>query len=575
MKAHLIPDTRIGVLFFLLLIGFASNGQQEDLIGIIDSLRTRQNYLLGAREIDSALVINSRLIKYHRSQGDNYEMVRQHVNRAEMLRIIGGYREALNTLNEVEELNKELPYSTVRSSYHNRKAAILHQYKKPYLALAEVSESQRIDSIKGFRWRTFSNINLKGALYRDLHQYEKAREVLKAGYDLARDARDSAEWASAAFNLTLLSSRLKDFHRVIYYGRSHLLITPDPENRRNYGDILHQISEAYAALKRWDSAFFYSDSAFGFRMRAMQEIIDDNVNKYELVNDLEQERLENSVLQTEKERTSLQLLILVLAVIVAMLLIYFSNRQRIIYKRSSKQEKAFNEELRRSLEFKNKLISIVAHDIRNPIASLKGLIHIYNEGLVEEKDLNEMMGGLEATVANVDLLLENLLNWVRSQGHLLKPHLEETRVALLFDNAILEAQAQTKAKRIKIEVNQVDKSDLVLNTDRNFVAFALRNIVSNAIKFSAEDSRIELSCHADAKHAWITVKDFGRGMNAETLKNLNESKTVRPSAGTDKERGTGLGIGLSKEFIAKLDGHLKIESEMGEGTTVQLVLPLQ
>lgn len=575
MKTPFTSYSRTAVLAFLLVFSFQTKGQEEDLSAIIDSLHTRQNYLLGAREIDSALVINTRLINYHRRQGDNYEFVRQHVNRAEMLRVIGGYEEALNTLNEVEELNKELPYSTVRSSYHNRKAAILHQYKKPYLALAEVNESQRIDSIKGFRWRTFSNINLKGAIYRDVHQYEEARDVLKAGYDLARDARDSAEWASAAFNLTLLSSRLKDYPNVVYYGRKHLLITPDPDNRRNYGDILHQMSEAYASLERWDSAFFYSDSAFGFRMRAMQEIIDDNVNKYELVNDLEQQRLENSMLQSEKERSSLQLLILFLAVIVAILLIYFSNRQRIIYKRSSEQEKAYTKELENSLEFKNKLISIVAHDIRNPIASLKGLVHIYNEGLVEEKDLKEMMAGLEATVSNVDLLLENLLNWVRSQGHSLKPHYEEISVKSLFEKAIKEAEAQTKAKNIRIEVEQQTDTGAHFQMDVNFVAFALRNILSNAIKFSNQGSAIQLSCESDEEFVRLKVEDSGRGMNAETLKRLNESKAVKSATGTGKERGTGLGIGISKEFLATMNGRLEIASEMGEGTQVQILLPIR
>ncbi len=538
-----------------------------------DSLKTILGNLLEAGETDSALAINSKLMRYYYNVGDDYEYVRQHVNRAEVLRMIGGQEEGLETLLSVEDLANTLPLSTVRSTFYNRKAAILFELKRTNESLEAVHESQRIDSLKGFKWRLFSNLNLEGAIYRDLKQYDKAQKVLEEAYILAAEVNDSAEWASAAYNLTHLNWRYKNYSAAVNYGRKFSDVHPKVENNVSYGDILHIIGHAYAKLGQYDSAYYWNDSAFGVRMVHMRNIIDDNVNKYEIVNELEKERLQNNVLKAQKERSNLQLLILALAVLVAVLLIFFANKQRLQYKKSSQQEKKYNQELEQSLAFKNKLISIVAHDIRNPMASLKGLIHVYNEGLVDEKDLKTMMSGLEASVSNVDLLLENLLNWVRTQSDNLNPFLELVEVNQLVNNAIAEAGPQLKAKSIQINTSKLSGQDKIM-VDPNFMSFILRNVLSNAIKYSSDGGEIMISCAHKNDMDCIIIKDFGKGMNPDTLERLNSSKSINSTLGTGKEKGTGLGIALSREFLNKLKGYMEVESALGEGTTVKIYLPL-
>ncbi len=557
----------------LMLLAFGNSYGQTEKLSYEDSLKQVFSSTLDQNLVDSAFQANSLLIRYYREEGNDYEYVRQHINRAEILRTIGGQEEALKTLQTVEELNQTLELSTVRSAFFNRKAAVLFELKRHEDALAAVRESQRIDSIKGFRWRLFSNINIVGAIYRDIGEYEKSRRVLKGAYDLAAEAQDSAEWASAAYNLTLLSSRLKDFPNAVKFGRKHIEVQLFRKNNIVYGDILYMISQAYEQLGNYDSAFFFIDSAYGTRMRHMQTIIDDNANKYKIVDELERERIETRMLKDQEDRSRLQRFILILAVMVALLLIYFANRQSKHYKRISEQEKAYNLELEKSLAFKNKLISIVAHDIRNPMASLQGLIHVYNEGLVEEKDLRQMMGGLEATVANVDLLLENLLNWVRTQSQDLKPFLEDLEVKQLVHNAIAEAEAQLKAKRIKVEQSGIEEGHSV-RVDSNFMAFILRNVLSNAIKFSPQESSIEISYSQVDSFNLLEIRDYGKGINADMLEKLNNHKLVNSTKGMGKEKGTGLGVSLSRDFLQRLNGKMEIESSLGEGTLVKLYLPI-
>lgn len=562
-------------LILALILGFSSV-QAQNTVQVVDpiadSLKALQRRYLDQEKVDSGLSYNAELIRHYQSIGNDYEYVRENVNRAEVLRAIGGYQEALNTLAKVEDLNNSLPLSTVRSSFYNRKAAILHESRQHEAALEAVLESERIDSIKGYKWRILSNLVLKGALYRDMKQLDKAKMVLEKVFKTCKELGDSSEWASAAYNLNMVNFRLKDYPSSIHYGRRYLEISPYLEPKITYGDVIHNIGRAYRRLGDNDSAYYFLDSAYGVRMRHMQRIINDNVNKYEVVNQLERERLENNILQSEKEQSRLQLLLLILAVIVAVLLIYFANKQRVQYKRSHQQQEAYNRELENSLQFKNKLISIVAHDIRNPIASLKGLIHVYNEGLVDEQDLKQMMRGLEASVGNVDLLLENLLNWVRSLSGELAPHIEALNVAQIIHNSINEAQAQLRDKQVSINLDALAADD-ILHTDGNFLAFVLRNVLSNAIKYSAPQSTIFISCHHRADFDCIAIKDTGKGMNEETLKQLQNMSLIRSDAGTGNEKGTGLGLGLSREFLAKIGGILEIESTLGEGTSITICLP--
>lgn len=555
----------------ILLLFFAATAFGQDESHFVDSIKTQMADDLESGRVDHALQLNSLLIRHYADVGDDYEYVRQNVNRAEVLRGIGGQEEALKTLLAVEELNNSLKLSTVRSTFYNRKAAILYELKDTDGALEALDETQRIDSIKGYRWRFYSNLNLKGAIYRDKKNYKKAQLILEKAYRMAASEKDSAEWASAAYNLTHLCRRQLDFKGAIRYGRVFTDVQRVKHNNITYGDILHILGHSYAEVGNFDSAYFFSDSAFGVRMVHMQTIIDDNVNKYEVVDELEKERLQTSILKAEKERTNLQFLILILAISVAVLLVFFANKQRIQYKKLSEKEKAYNIELESSLAFKNKLISIVAHDIRNPMSSLKGLIHVYNEGLVEEKDLRTMMGGLEASVSNVDLLLENLLNWVRTQNNSLNPHFEEVQITNLVENALIEAEPQIKAKSIEVLRKNISSED-ALKVDANFMAFILRNILSNAIKYSNEGGKIEISFEKDERGECIAVQDFGKGMNPDTLQKLHDNQSINSSLGTGKEKGTGLGIALSREFLSKLGGYLAVESALGEGTKVRICL---
>lgn len=563
----------LAILYLYLFVGQGClSAQNAERNSFADSLKALQAKYLDNNNVDSGLAANAELIRYYKRIGDDYEYVRHKVNRAEVLRAIGGYQEALNTLNEVEDLCKSLALSTVRSTFYNRKAAILHETRQHEKALVAVRESQRIDSIMGYKWRIISNLLIEGAIYRDMKDFEKAELVLQETYHAAVELGDSSERASAAYNLTVLNFRLKQYDRTIRFGRKFIDLSPFGEAQITYGDVLHLLARAYEQGQNFDSAYYFLDSVYGVRMRHMQRIIDDNSSKYEVVDELERERYENSILEAEKEQSRLQIILLLFTIVVAIGLVFFAYRQREQYKRSVAQKEAYNRELENSLNFKNKLISIVAHDIRNPMASLKGLLQVYNEGLANEQDLKPMMRGLEASVGNVDLLLENLLNFVRTKSGDLDPHFEETEIKPLVEAAVSEAHAQLLDKNISVNTEVLAEGDKVMS-DGSYLSFILRNLLSNAIKFSHRDGEIKIYCEHQENKDCIVIEDFGRGMNEEKLRQLREFGSIRSDRGTENEKGTGLGIGLSQEFLEKLNGKMHIESSLGEGTKVKICLP--
>jgi len=539
---------------------------------IADSLQAEINRHLDKGSLDSALMINAEMIRYMERIGDDYNFVRHHVNRAEVIRMMGGLAEAQRILEDVEDLNQSLPLSTVRSTFYNRKAAILHESKQFDKALIAVKESQRIDSIQNYKWRLFSNLIIEGAIYRDQKQFEKAFKTMQKVKVLALEVKDSTELASAYYNLTILAYRLDDQKAVIHNGRQFMRYATSVNRNVSYGDMLHFVARAYEQLGQYDSAFFFGDSAYGIRMQHMQIMLKENNRKAEIMNDLEKERLQNERLSIERDQNRLQIFVLFLAVAIAVLLIYFANRQRVQYKKLNEQQEQYNRELEESLDFKNKLISIVAHDIRNPLASLRGLIGVYNQGLVEEGEIKPMMKGLEASVVNVDLLLENLLNWVRTQSESLEPQIEEIDLVQLAKNAEEEGQAQISAKAIQLEFENLTER-IPLKSDPNYISFALRNVLSNAIKYSEKEGRIILRFQRKEEGYCLEVQDFGKGMNSETLAKLRAKLNTRSILGTGKERGTGLGLSMSASFLSLIGGRLEFESELGEGTVVRLCIP--
>jgi PAS domain S-box-containing protein len=234
-------------------------------------------------------------------------------------------------------------------------------------------------------------------------------------------------------------------------------------------------------------------------------------------------------------------------------------------KESEKQLKELN-------ATKDKLFSIIAHDLRSPFNNIIGLSELLVENSIDFEESQRYIKILNSTAKNTLNLLTNLLNWAKSQTGQLSFKPEK----ILFSDVILEIISLQKllAETKNISLNYFPSDEMEVYADENMLKTVLRNLISNAIKFTNVGGHIRVFAILKQDHVEITISDDGIGMNAEKRKVLFDITSMTTTVGTANENGSGLGLILCKEFVEKNDGKIWVESEEGKGSSFKFTLPL-
>ena len=223
---------------------------------------------------------------------------------------------------------------------------------------------------------------------------------------------------------------------------------------------------------------------------------------------------------------------------------------------------------------KDKLFSIIAHDLRSPFNSILGFLELLIENVknYEVADVEKYLGIINLSAKNTLVLLDNLLNWAKSQtGQIIfKP---EKIVLSSLIQEIFEL-LNPSAKNKNIVLNHIQSEEIIVFADLNMIKTVLRNLISNAIKFTNSNGKINVYGLQNDKFIEIAVSDNGVGMNEETQNELFRLETNETSKGTANEKGSGLGLILCKEFVEKHGGKIWVKSELGKGSVFKFTLPL-
>lgn len=237
--------------------------------------------------------------------------------------------------------------------------------------------------------------------------------------------------------------------------------------------------------------------------------------------------------------------------------------------------KKVEKELKQFLITKDKFFSIIAHDLKNPFNSLMGLAQLLVHGydrLTPEK-VKYFHSNLYQISKNGYELLINLLEWSRSQMGTMEFNPDKVSLAALVEETFSLFSGKASQKEINL-TNSVDKNSVVI-ADQNMLKTILRNLVSNALKFTERGGAIEVSENDIDEFKEVTVRDTGVGIEPEILKKLFKLDESYTSEGTEDETGTGLGLILCKEFIEKHGGKIRVESKVGFGSKFIFTIPVQ
>jgi signal transduction histidine kinase len=242
-----------------------------------------------------------------------------------------------------------------------------------------------------------------------------------------------------------------------------------------------------------------------------------------------------------------------------------------IRERKIKLEKEINTQLQKSNDQKDRLFSVISHDLRSPFTALLGYVDIIIEEFdtLSKDEMKEMLLSLRNSSTNTFSLLEKILNWTRVQLDKVYVEKKHTNIDLLLINVIEKLNDMIGRKNIKIKFNS---DSIETEIDKSSYEIVARNILTNAVKFSYPNSEINIDLYKEHEKIILSIRDYGTGIKPELLNRLMNNQLHESNYGTDGEKGTGIGFELIYEYAKYNNGKIEIVSKVNEGTTVNFII---
>jgi signal transduction histidine kinase len=373
--------------------------------------------------------------------------------------------------------------------------------------------------------------------------------------------------------------QLGEDDKALTFLLSNITLARKAEFRSELELSLKLLSEIYAARGDIGRAFDYQtqyinlhDSLYrqqsAEQLALMQVRFDSEMKEAKIELLTKNTQLKQEELNNQRAWMYFSIGSLTLMAILAFVLLY-SNRAKklandvLALKNAEIEEQA--QQLRNLNITKDKLFSIISHDLRSPLASLRGLIDILDMDGLSREDFKLTFRKLGRNLESVQDDLDNLLLWAQSQLKGLQSDPVSLRVHPIIDEKIRLFNEIAHQKEITIN-NEIDR-DLLIVADRNHMALVMRNLLANAIKFSRHGGLISIRERNVGENVEISVTDTGVGMSTAEVDQLFSADTHFTKPGTNREKGVGIGLLLTKEFVEKNGGSIWATSELGKGST--------
>ena len=391
--------------------------------------------------------------------------------------------------------------------------------------------------------------------YLHLDNYKKAEENIQLALEKAKEAESKTLVVQALENLVKVEATQKKFDLALKHQADYMAINDSLNNSRTKKEVI---------------------------LSDLNRVNTDNKN-------LEEHNQKISEKITDYAIVIVIVTVLLLVVAILLLLYYkrnSENKNANILLQKQKQEIAeVNEELKTQMEIinaqnveleklnkvKNKFFSIVSHDLRAPINSLKSLFEMYRDGILNEEELGGLLNRLEDTIYNTASFLDNLLEWSKSQLEGITVNPIQVALHQIVAHNIKLMDSQIRTKFIKVQNNVT--AEALAFVDLNMMHVVIRNLLSNAIKFCKANDEVIFEAWIENENIICIIRDTGPGISDIDLENLfNLAHT--PNTGTAGEKGYHIGLILCKDMIAQNNGSLKVDSQLGKGTTFYITLPV-
>lgn len=386
---------------------------------------------------------------------------------------------------------------------------------------------------------------------------------------------------------------LGNYDNALSYGLKGYEIAKTRKLYRSTKDISGVLYPIYSAKGDYKKAFFFLDLNKRYTDSTFNETRIKELGRLEAKYDFDKKQINAQLAYSKKEaisekKSAGQVKIITATLVLLTIALFFIITAYMSHKRdqrSNVQLSNKNKEIALQADvlreqatqlndlnnIKNKLFSIIAHDLRTPLVSFIQMLNLVNDDTVQGDEFKEMLPQLLKQVSYTSTMLENLLAWSNSQMNGFTLTNEEFDLASLVDNSILIFEKQITEKQITVK-DSVD-STMIVNADRNAIELVIRNLIANAIKFTPSHGNINITAEKKNDFFHVLVSDTGRGM-APSLVDKLFNHEVHSTMGTANEKGTGLGLKICKEFIERSGGKIWVKSELNKGSTFGFSIPV-
>ena len=532
----------------------------------------------------------------------------------------GNYAEALNLNLKGIDLAREIDNQPMLSVLNENIAGLYADQKDFKNALMFYDTVQKINRRLGDEVIDAETQSNMASLYKDAKDYKNAMFNINRSISTF-EKHKVYDWLAYAYEVKgdIYLDQEKYKWALYWYDQSNMLFKHQIEDDRIKIQLMNGMAKVYFGLEQDSLALVYAKKglALSDKIKSLQGKIDcsetlyklhkKNGNTPEALAYLESFKILSDSLFKDKNKQSLSLLetklqyeqekqelieanetalakqrnYIYFSVIILMILSIIT----FVIRRSENIQRKLNRELKEKStavtqreaqlheinKTNTKLFSIIGHDLRGPIGGLQSMLKLFTDGEISTKEFVSFIPKLKTDVDNISFTLNNLLSWGMNQlnGVVTKP--KRVSLSNLVNNNIQLLSEVANSKSIKI-INQLPENPRIW-ADSHQMDIVVRNILSNAIKFTPENGLITINAVEKAGMWQVSIRDTGIGMTAEMQRSIFKDSSNITTYGTNNEKGTGLGLSLCKEMVLKNNGEIWVDSVPRKGTTFYFTVP--
>ncbi len=421
-----------------------------------------------------------------------------------------------------------------------------------------------------------------GLIKENENQIDSANYYYKKVLQISEELGDNAQKVAtvkALMRLAEIAKTNKDYNLQFQYLEQAEAFCEKFNSNKSLLEVYHELQTFYLENKNTEKAMYYLNKYNELSNTIHRVQLEDRNRLTESMASIH--HLNTTTAALEKENAAQASTIFyrnVSLFITALFLIglfVVMRKLRRINKELIAQNKTINHqknELQELNATKNKFFSIVAHDLRSPLASLKSFSSVLVDhiDLLSKEEILEMGKKLDISVDNTLKMADNLIVWAKSQMNVIEDKKEHINLKEVINDILVVFKEIANHKEIKLITSIM--GDPYFMGDKDQVEFIIRNLINNAIKFTPRKGIVSVSLTQTTEHIKIVVADTGVGMSSKFRDNLFSIQKSKGIPGTEGEKGSGLGLVLSSEFVKRNDGEIHVESLEEKGTTITVTL---